>query len=219
MVIPWGCIIFKPSLGSTFEGINHSNWNILSGPSGSLLFFVTGGRKMSCCTIWHRTTRKMSSTEKKWIIPTLNISNRWNIVKIIIPRVIEGSKNLDFTVPSLIYQKCSLQPFTRIDPVIQQICLFIRNSCLIKILYSLLTSKSNIHTLIPFNKNDLKPDFQVLKVAKNKRSRPKRVIFRYFLIFFSILPCFNIWHIIYCQIRNFERNLIIVTIFWSELAS
>ena len=127
--------------------------------------------------------------------------------------MIEGYKKLDFTVPSLIYQKCSLQPSTRIDPIVQQICLLIRNSCLIKILYSLLISKSNIHTLIAFNKNDLKPDFQVLKVVKNKRSRQKRVIFRYFLIFFSILPCFNIWHIIYCQIRNFERNLIIVTIF------
>ena len=147
MVVPWGCIIVKPSLGSTFAGINHSNWNILCGPSGSLLFFVTGGRKMSYCTIWYRLIKKMLSTEKKWIIHSLNTSNRWNIVKITIPIVIEGSKNLDSIVPSLIYQKCSLLPFTRIDPIIQQICLFIKKSCLIKILYSILTSKSNIHRL------------------------------------------------------------------------
>ena len=114
-------------------------------------------------------------------------------MKTTIPIVIKGSKNWDQAQTYFFYQKCSLPPLTGIEPIVGQICLFTGNSCLIMILYILLTSKSNIHRKLPFNKHNLWPDFQFWKMIKNKRSRPKRAIFRYFSTFsqFSLVPTYG----------------------------
>ncbi len=43
----WDFGMFNPSIDPTKEGINHSNWNNLTGLSRSILLFVTRGRNFS----------------------------------------------------------------------------------------------------------------------------------------------------------------------------
>ena len=136
-----------------------------------------------------------------------------------ITRVVKGSKRGDEASTCIFDQKCSLLTTNGILHLVRQRMPFMGNSYLVMISYILETSKSKPDRKLSFIMKNLRSKFHIPKFFKNGRSHSKSAVFWYFSIFCSIFPCFNIWHVIYCRKRNFERNMILVFFFKFEPAS